>query len=418
MPRERRRQLGKTAGLDQRAMRPCLAADRQPQWIGVKRHEIRGREARHGSADAGAPQKRSSRQRCHGRAPGRAILSRVRRGQLPSSREDANAHSIAGRFSEPSAPPPALTIVPRRVLGGTGLRRAERHDSARPGRLRHASPATGQHGPGRPARSPVRRRRRSQPRLAGLRRLGRMGEPRSDSQIPRRARLGRRRHRHPRGPRRRAADHGDVLPQAESPGVRHPLVRRLPGDAREGDGHPGRREHHARSPARQHQHLGAPERTRRHLAQARRERAPRSAAHAAGRARKCRAVAPAGLQQQSRPVHAGRVDQGRRDWNGARSAQLDRSPLLATGHAVVPRVGPARSVRLQLAALAGARTRSSVPSELHVRRVPRLVSVRHRLPRRHGPLQPVAAVSHPRSRRACLRRGTAEQRSRASMRTM
>ncbi len=53
--------------------------------------------------------------------------------------------------------------------------------------------------------------------------------------------------------------------------------------------------------------------------------------------------------------------------------------------------GPPGAGRLQLGTVAGARTRSSVPSELHVRGVPRLVRLRRRLPRRHGPLQPVAA---------------------------
>ncbi len=224
--------------------------------------------------------------------------------------------------------------------------------------------------------------------------------------------VGRGEHGDPRRPRRRQRDHGDLLPEAESPG-RHPRLRRLPRDAREGNGHPGRRQHHARSSARQHQHRGAREGQGRHLAQAGRERPLRGPAHGAGRAREQGVLAPAGVQQQRRSPRARRVDQGRRDRYREGSAQLDEPSVLAAGDAGVPRVGPRGSGRIQLGAVAGPGTGSSVSSELHARRVPRLVCVRHRLSRRHGPLQPLAAVPDPGSRRAGVRRSAARTTKRS-----
>ena len=88
---------------------------------------------------------------------------------------------------------------------------------------------------------------------------------------------------------------GDVLPEAGPTGGGHPRLRGLPRDAREGDRHPGRRQHHARPPARPHQHRGAPEGQGGDLAQAGRERAARGAADAAGgraRARRPRTCSP------------------------------------------------------------------------------------------------------------------------------
>ena len=122
------------------------------------------------------------------------------------------------------------------------------------------------------------------------------------------------------------------------------------------------------------------------------------------------AVAPARLQQPAGSAHAGGVDPGRRHRHGARGPQLDQPPVLAAGHAGVPRVGAARAGGLQLGAVAGARARSPLSSELHLRGVPRLVRVRHRLSGRHGALQPVAAVSHPEARRPGVRRGQTQQR--------
>ena len=205
------------------------------------------------------------------------------------------------------------------------LHRAERHDPARPGRLRHAGAAPGQHRPRAPAGPAVRRGRRSQPRQPGLRRLGAVRQPRSDPPVPRGPDVGRRRHRHPRRPRRRAGDHGDLLPEAEPPGRRHPVLRGLPRDAREGDRHPGRRQHHARSPARQHQHRGAAERQGRDLAQAGGAAcSTKCGARCRPRASSARAVAPARLQQQAdRHTLAAWIKAGV-DRHRARGAQLDR----------------------------------------------------------------------------------------------
>ena len=89
--------------------------------------------------------------------------------------------------------------------------------------------------------------------------------------------MGRRRHRHPRRPRRRPANHGDVLRQAWTAGERNSVVRRLPRDAGARARHPGHRQHHAGPPARRHQRRRAPEGQGRHFAQAAGERAPGSA---------------------------------------------------------------------------------------------------------------------------------------------
>ena len=53
----------------------------------------------------------------------------------------------------------------------------------------------------------------------------------------------------------------------------HAVLRGLPGDAREGNRHPGDHQHHAGPSAREHQHRGAPEGQGRDLAQAGRQRA-------------------------------------------------------------------------------------------------------------------------------------------------
>ena len=84
------------------------------------------------------------------------------------------------------------------------LRRPERHDPARAGRLRHAGAAPDQHRHGPASRRAVRGGRRSQPRLAGLRRLERRRQPHPRAPLPRGRLVGRRRHRHPRRPRRGA----------------------------------------------------------------------------------------------------------------------------------------------------------------------------------------------------------------------
>ena len=125
------------------------------------------------------------------------------------------------------------------------------------------------------------------------------------------------------------------------------------------------------------------------------------------------AVAPAGLQQHAGPAHARSVDQRRRHRHRARGAQLDQPSVLAAGLAGVLRVGSAGARRLQLGRCGRARAGSSVSPELHVLPLSRLVRLRRRLPRRHGLLQPVAAVPHPESGRArsSSRRGRTTTRS-------
>ena len=98
------------------------------------------------------------------------------------------------------------------------------------------------------------------------------------------------------------------------------------------------------------------------------------------------------------------------DRHGARSAQLDEPAVLAAGHAGVSSGGTAGTGWLQLGAVAGAGAGASLSSELHVRRLSRLVRLRSRLPRRHGALQPVAAVPHPQSRHTGVGRRPPEQR--------
>ena len=87
--------------------------------------------------------------------------------------------------------------------GRPRLSRAERHDPARPGRLRHAGPAPGQHRH-RPQRGlAVRRGRRSESRQLELPGLESERQPQDDPPVPRRAHMEPGRHRRPRRPRGR-----------------------------------------------------------------------------------------------------------------------------------------------------------------------------------------------------------------------
>ncbi len=143
----------------------------------------------------------------------------------------------------------------------------------------------------------------------------------------------------------------------------------------------------------------------RNLAQAGRERALRSAAHAAGGARQQRRVAPPRLQQQS-PT-------GTRSRRGSMPASIGavrevhnwtNRPFWPQGMQAYHASGPPVPDGFNWALWQGPEPDRPVPSELHVRRVSRLVRLRHRLPRRHGALQPVAAVPHPQSRRTGMGR--------------
>ena len=302
----------------------------------------------------------------------------------------------------------ALTIVPRRVLGGPGYVAAERHDPARAGRLRHAGAAPDQH-----------RHRSSVPTCSSwrssiptaTRRTTSTGAPygnrNRDAPLPRGAdswgagdtgiRAGRDVAR---------ADHGDLVPEARSAGGRHPRLRRLPRDAREGNRHPGRRQHHARSSARRHQHRGAAQGQGGDLAQAGRERPPRSAAHASrrrGRAPRRRTCSPTA----TRPIGT-RWRRGSRPASSATCAKCTTGPTVRSGRRACRSI--TRRARRCPTASTGRCGRGPSPigrtiRATRIRGLSRLVCVRRRLPRRHGPLQPVAALPHPEPRRARVGRG-------------
>ena len=147
-----------------------------------------------------------------------------------------------------------------------------------------------------------------------------------------------------------------------------------------------------------------------HRAQAGRPHVCRGAPHAGGGAREGGDHASARLQQLAGSPHAGGVDQRRRHRPRSRGAQLDESAVLAAGLAGVLHVRAGRAGRLQLGALAGSRAGSPVSPGLHVHALPWLVRLRRRLPRRHGLLQPVAAVPDPEARDSGVRRSAAQQR--------
>ena len=294
----------------------------------------------------------------------------------------------------------------------TGLRAAERHDPARPGGMRHAGAAPGEHraswrGPISSSSrwstpTPTARTTWTGGRGATATRFARSSTTRPGAAATPASAPGR-----------------DVARQImetyyrkhESPQPRHPVVRGLPRDAREGDRHPGRREHHARSPARR---ASTSRRSGRARPPSRTSPSRACSTRCAARSRlRAPAPAPSHLLAYSnnpdRHTLAAWIS-GRRDRTGPRGPQLDQPSVLAAGDAGVPRVRPARATRVQLGAVAGPGTRSPVSPRLHLRGVSRLVRVRHRLPRRHGPLQPVAAVPHPAARRARVRRSASEQR--------
>ena len=192
---------------------------------------------------------------------------------------------------------------------------------------------------------------------------------------------------------------------------RHSRLRRLPRDAREGERHPGRRQHHARPSARQHQHRGAEEGQGGDLAQAGGERALRAAPHARGRARAARrprtcsptATAPTGTRWR-RGSTRGAIGTVREVHNWT-----DR-PFWPQGMQDYHASGPAVPDGFNWALWQGPEPERPYHPSYTLRGLSRLVCVRHRLPWRHGALQPVAAVPHPQSRRAGVRRGPAEQR--------
>ena len=130
------------------------------------------------------------------------------------------------------------------------LHRAERHDPARAGRLRDAGAASGEHGARVAARPAVRGRGRSQPRLAGLRGLGGVRQPRAHPRRSSTTRSGARATRASAPAATSRARSWRRTTRSRIARARHPRLRGLPRDAREGNRHPGHRQHHARSPAR------------------------------------------------------------------------------------------------------------------------------------------------------------------------
>ena len=295
--------------------------------------------------------------------------------------------------------------------GRPGLCGAERHDPARAGRMRHAVAAPGQHGDGEAAGRAVRRRGRSEQGHAELRRLEREGEPQHHPAVPRRADVGRGPHGHPR---RAATSPSEIMETYYEKQNRPGKGMRSYEDYRE----MLEKETDIQgiiniTPDHQHGSIN--------IAALRKGKAAISHKPVASVLYEVRRTLQA-ARESSAPSHllaysnapdrhtlAAWIKAGV-DRHRPRSAQLDEPAVLAAGHAGVPQVRAARAGRLQLGAVAGARTGSSVSPELHVRGLPRLVRVRRRLPRGHGPLQPVAAVPHPEARGPGIRRGPAQQR--------
>ena len=182
-------------------------------------------------------------------------------------------------------------------------------------------------------------------------------------------------------------------PRARGPALRRgagrglPRLRRLPGDAGEGEG-PRRRLHHdARPPPRHGRARGHEGREARDRPQAARQRPPRGAARDPDRARDGRRHPHVLRGRAAVDAAAHRVDPGRRDRPGARGAQLVHAALLAAGHD-----DPARREAVPVP--------EGLDWDLWLGPVPHrpyhpaytnavfrgLVRLRHRRPRRHGAL--------------------------------
>ena len=291
----------------------------------------------------------------------------------------------------------ALTIVPRRVLGGPGY--IAPSDMMLLAQVGCGTQAQRQVNTGWSPRPDVQFVAVVDPNRdsAGLRRLERVRQPRSDPPVPRGPAVGRERHGHPRRARRRARrswrpttasrtarggirayeDYREMLEkETDIQGVVNITPDHQHGSINIAALRKGKA-------AISHKPVASVLHEVRRTLQAARE--------------STRRVAPARLQQQARPAHAGGVDQRRRrSAPCAKCTTGPNRPFWPQGMQAYHASGAARARRLQLGAVAGSRAGSPVPSELHVRRVPRLVCLRNRLPRRHGPLQPVAAVPHPR----------------------
>ena len=194
-----------------------------------------------------------------------------------------------------------LTIVPRRVLGGQGYIAPSDMIRAGAGRLRHAGAAPGQH---RLVSAPTSSSSPSSIRTATAQNYVDWSEWGNRNQIRRfleDPHVGRGRQGHPRRPRRRPGDHGDLLPEAEprrQASAPTRTIREMLEKETDIQGVINITPDHQHG---QHQHRRAAQGQGGDLAQAGGERALRSAAHVAGGARELRRVAPARLQQQ-RPI--------------------------------------------------------------------------------------------------------------------
>ena len=164
----------------------------------------------------------------------------------------------------------AFTIVPRRVLGGQGFVAPSDMILSGAGGLRAAVAAPGQHRLRAASGRAVRGRRRSQPRQPELRRLEQFGNRNQIRRFLEDPQWGAG-DKGIRGGREVAREIMETYYRKQQRPRRHSRLRRLSRDAREGDRHPGRHQHHARPPARQHQHRRAAGRARR---QSRTSRSP------------------------------------------------------------------------------------------------------------------------------------------------
>ena len=191
---------------------------------GAARSRRRGARADPTSAASAPvfPEELPTRQRGHGRPP----LGVYSHSFLVSARGTAHEPCESPHVSCQSWQRLGADDRAPARAGRARLHRAERHGAAGAGGLRHAGATPAQRRHGDATRPPVCRGRRSQQGQPELRGLGPVEQPEPDSQGARRCVVGRRPHRHPRGPRRRAPDHGDVLPEAESALARHQVRTR------------------------------------------------------------------------------------------------------------------------------------------------------------------------------------------------
>ena len=298
-----------------------------------------------------------------------------------------------------------LTIVPRRVLGGQGYIAPSDMVRAGAGRLRYPGAAADQHGV---ASAPTSSSWPSSIPIATARlcRLERVGQPQSDPPVPRRAAVGRERSKGIRGGREVAKEIMETYyrKQNRPGGIRaYEDYREMLEKERDIQG--------VVNITPDHQHGSI------NIAALRKGKAAishkpvasvaaRGAAHACRRhatAVPCRTCSPTATMPDRHTlaawINGGVVGAVREVHNWT------NRPFWPQGMQAYHPAGAARTGWLQLGAVAGSRAGAALHPELHLRRVSRLVRLWNRLPRRHGALQPVAAVPHPRTRRTGVGRG-------------